>query len=177
MEGITPEAVDQGRDLLAEGYQTYVIDDAELERVLNNYPDLWPDHNADPEKIFVGCPHLTNYQLHWATGKIKKGLTDAGMSKPALPVFLFAGMKVKNGFIKKHPEDAKYLEEIGVNIALQCPMMYMQTPIQDQELVVTNSNKCRVYSTARFFFDDNLIKIITTGKLPKDYLEKKPEND
>ena len=177
MEGITPEAVDQGRDLLSEGYQTYVIDDAELKRVFDNYPDLWPEHNKGPEKIFVGCPHLTNYQLHWATGKLKKALTDAGISKPALPVFFFAGRKVKNAFIKKHPEDAKYLEEIGVNIALQCPMMYMQTPIQDQELVVTNSNKCRVYSTARFFFDDALIKIVTTGKLPKDYLKEEPKND
>jgi len=99
------------------------------------------------------------------------------MSKPALPIFLFAGKKVKNAFIERYPEDAKYLEDIGVNVAFQCPMLYLQTPIQDQELVVTNSNKCRVYSTARFFFDDNLIKIVTTGKLPKDYLEKKPEND
>ena len=56
-------------------------------------------------------------------------------------------------------------------------MLYLQTPIQDQELIVTNSNKCRVYSTARFFFDDNLIKIVTTGKLPKDYLKEEPKND
>ena len=177
MEGITPEAVEQGRDLLAEGYQTYVIDDAELDRVFNNYPDLWPNHNADPEKLFVGCPHLSVSQLHWATGKLRTALTGVDMSKPALPVFLFAGKKVKNGFIERYPEDAKYLEEIGVNIALQCPMLYLQTPLQDKELIVTNSNKCRVYSTARFFFDDAMMKIVTTGKLPKDYLEAKPEND
>jgi len=154
-----------------------VIDDAELNRVFNNYPDLWPDHNKGPEKLFVGCPHLTVAQLHWATGKIKTALTDAGLSKPALPIFLFAGKKVKNAFIERYSEDAKYLEEIGVNVAFQCPMLYLQTPIQDQELIVTNSNKCRVYSTARFFFDDNLIKIVTTGKLPKDYLKEEPKND
>ena len=177
MEGITPEAIDQGRDLLVKDYQTYVIDDAELDHVFKNYPDLWPDHNADPEKLFVGCPHLSVSQLHWATEKIKTALTDAGISKPGLPIFLFAGKKVKTAFVERYPEDAKYLEEIGVNIALQCPMLYLQTPIQDQELVVTNSNKCRVYSTARFFFDDTMMKIVTTGKIPKNYLEVKPEND
>jgi|APSaa5957512535_1039671.scaffolds.fasta_scaffold16410_2 predicted aconitase len=176
-EGLSPEAVEQGRDLLVKGYQTYVIDDAELKRVFDNYPDLWPDHNKGPEKIFVGCPHLTVDQLHWATGKIKKGLTGADMSKPSLPLFLFTGRKMKNAFIEKHPEDAKYLDDIGVKIALQCPMMYLQTPIQDQELIVTNSNKCRVYSTARFFFDDKLINIVRTGKLPKDYVNEEPEND
>ncbi len=70
------------------------------------------------------------------------------------------------------PKEAKYLEECGVNIAYNCPMMYLQTPKQDEELIVTSSNKCRVYSTARFFFGDNLIKIITTGKLPPQYLEE-----
>jgi hypothetical protein len=99
------------------------------------------------------------------------------MSKPSLPLFLFTGRKMKNAFIEKHPEDAKYLDDIGVKIALQCPMMYLQTPIQDQELIVTNSNKCRVYSTARFFFDDKLINIVRTGKLPKDYVNEEPEND
>ena len=176
-EGLSPEAIDQGRDLLVENYQTYVIDDAELDRVFNNYPDLWPDHNADPEKLFVGCPHLTVAQLHWAAGKLKTGLTDAGMSKPALPIFLFAGKKVKNAFIERYPEDAKYLEDIGVNVAFQCPMLYLQTPIQDQELVVTNSNKCRVYSTARFFFDDSLMKVLTTGKLAPEYLKEQSKDD
>ena len=177
MEGITPEAIDQGRDLLVEGYQTYVIDDAELERIFNQYPDLWPDHTKAPEKLFVGCPHLTLDQIRWATDKIEKGLTEAGLSKPALPVFLFAGKKVRDHFAEKYPEKAKYLQDIGVIITHQCPMMYLTTPLQSEELVVTNSNKCRVYSTARFFFDDALIKVMTTGKISKDYVTETPEND
>ena len=34
------------------------------------------------------------------------------------------------------------------------------------ELVATNSNKTRVYTTARFFLDNDLTHIIVTGNLP-----------
>ena len=43
IENLTPEAVEQGESLIAEGAQTYVIDDAELERVYKNYPVMWKD--------------------------------------------------------------------------------------------------------------------------------------
>lgn len=38
IENLTPEAVEQGAYLLKENVQTYVIDDAELERVRKSYP-------------------------------------------------------------------------------------------------------------------------------------------
>lgn len=38
VEGITPEAVEQGRALVRENAQTYVIDDAELQRIYESYP-------------------------------------------------------------------------------------------------------------------------------------------
>jgi hypothetical protein len=34
-------------------------------------------------------------------------------------------------------------------------------------LIVTNSNKTRVYSTARFFPDFELMQIVATGEIPK----------
>ena len=37
VEGITLEAIADERNLLRDGYQTYIIDDAELERIVNNY--------------------------------------------------------------------------------------------------------------------------------------------
>jgi predicted aconitase len=177
VEGVTPEAKEKGQDILVEDYQTYVIDDAELERIFNDYPDLWPDHNKGPEKLFVGCPHLTVEQLRFASEKIETGLNQAGISKPAIPVYLFAGKKVRDVFVKRYPKEAKYLEDCDVNITHNCPMMYLQTPKQSEELIVTNSNKCRVYSTARFFFGDSLMKVVTTGKLPPQYLEEDSEYD
>ena len=64
VENITPDAIDQGRDLLVEGYQTYVIDDAEIDRVRKAYPNLWSQKDAKPTRAFVGCPHNSFHQLY-----------------------------------------------------------------------------------------------------------------
>jgi predicted aconitase len=56
MEGVTPEAKEKGRYLLREGYQTYVIDDAELCRIYKTYPNLWKDKHGTPQRVFLGCP-------------------------------------------------------------------------------------------------------------------------
>ena len=56
-----------GEDLIVENAKTYVIDDAELERVYKNYPVIWKDKNATPKLCFIGCPHLSFEQLgEWA---------------------------------------------------------------------------------------------------------------
>ena len=54
IENLTPEAVELGESLIAEGAKEYVIDDAELERVKNNYPVIWKNANAKPKLCFVG---------------------------------------------------------------------------------------------------------------------------
>lgn len=41
VEGITPEAIQQGRELLVEEPNVYIIDDAELKRVYDSYPVIW----------------------------------------------------------------------------------------------------------------------------------------
>jgi predicted aconitase len=166
MEGVTPDALDSGRELLQEGYQTYVIDDAELERVYQSYPDLWPDKNARPQRVFIGCPHSTLGQLKWWGAHIVEALEKAGQDKVGCPTYLFAYKGVVDHFKKKNPDLAKKLAEYGVVITLNCPMMYLSTPLEADELVATNSNKTRVYTTARFFLDDDLTHIIVTGELP-----------
>ena len=49
IENLTPEAKEQGAGLIAEGAKVYVIDDAELERVKNNYPVMWKNPAAKPK--------------------------------------------------------------------------------------------------------------------------------
>lgn len=41
VEGITPEAVEQGESLIKENAKVYTIDDAELQRVYDSYPVIW----------------------------------------------------------------------------------------------------------------------------------------
>jgi predicted aconitase len=166
MEGVTPDALDKGRDLLKEGYQTYVIDDAELQRVYNSYPDLWPDKNAKPQRVFIGCPHNTLAQLEWWGAHIVDALEKAGKDKVAVPTHLFAYKGVVDELEQKKPELAKKMADYGIVTALNCPMMYLSTPLEADELVATNSNKTRVYTTARFFLDDELTHIVVTGEIP-----------
>lgn len=166
MEGITPEAVEKGRDLLADGYQTYVIDDAELARIYNSYPNLWKDKNADPQKVFLGCPHMTLEQVKEWADKIPKALEAAGLKKVKCPTYFFTSKFVFDHFEKKYPDAHKAIRETGTHLAINCPMMYLSTPGESEEYIATNSNKTRVYTTGRFFFDEDLLHIISIGKIP-----------
>jgi hypothetical protein len=79
---------------------------------------------------------------------------------------MFGSIYIKEAFEKKNPDVAKKLKGYGVSIPVSCPMMWCSTPVEGAERVATNSNKTRVYTTARFFFDDALTELIVTGKLP-----------
>ena len=166
IEGITPDAIEHGQELLQKDYQTYVIDDAELKRVYDNYPDLWEDQRARPERVFIGCPQCTVDQLRQWSERIVDGLKAAGKTKVACPTNLFASIFVKEAFEKKYPDLNQAMQETGTVIALNCPMMYLSTPLEADELIATNSNKTRVYTTARFFLDDDLMHIVVTGEIP-----------
>ena len=168
MEGVTPEAVDQGRALLVDGYKTYTIDDAELERIYSSYPNLWKDKQGTPQRVFLGCPHMTLGQMKEWGERIVAAMEKAGKDKVGVPTYMFGSIYVKKAFEEQNRETAKKLEGYGVSIPINCPMMWCSTPIEGAELVATNSNKTRVYTTARFFFDDELTELIVTGQLPKD---------
>ena len=70
VEGITPEAAEQKRALLAENPKVYVIDDAELKRVYDSYPVIWKNKDARPKLCFMGCPHMSMNQLISWTEKV-----------------------------------------------------------------------------------------------------------
>ena len=76
VENLTPDAVELGNSLLREDYKTYVIDDAEMERVKNGYPVMWENENAKPERCFIGCPHLSFNQIKGWTDRIEEGLKE-----------------------------------------------------------------------------------------------------
>jgi predicted aconitase len=169
VEGITPEAIEQGRDLLDEGYQTYVIDDAEMERVRKNYPNLWSKKDAKPTRAFIGCPHNSFHQLYdWST-KITLALTDRGQEKLSVPTYLFASPLVREHFEDKHPELVRDVKRAGVKFTNMCALMFAIMPgVGEKEFMVTNSNKAREYSSSRFFKDDDLLEVIISGEVPPE---------
>lgn len=164
VEGITPEAVAQGRDLLVDGYQTYTIDDAELDRVRQGYPVLWKRPDARPQRCFIGCPHLSLSQLHGWARRIPEALQEQGRKEVAVPTILCAAPEVLDRF-REEADAYTRLTAAGVRLTSICPLMYMNNPLSARRPVVTNSNKLRTYSTARFLPDEQVLATIVRGTI------------
>lgn len=162
IEGLTPEAVEKGEDLIIDGAKTYVIDDAELERVYSEYPIIWKDKDAKPKLCFMGCPHMSMQQLcDWAE-KLTNGLTAKGMEKVAIPTVFTTAPAVLKEFNKT--AFAEKLNKAGVVVSYICPLMYMNNPLSEKIPVITSSNKLRTYTSARYYTDDEILDQLLGGK-------------
>ena len=161
IENLTPEAVEQGRALVKEGAQVYVIDDAELQRVQDNYPVMWKKADAAPKLCFVGCPHMSLQQLKDWTVAVEEGLKASGNKKVLIPTVFTTAPAVKKEFEKT--EYAARLAATGVVLSYICPLMYMNNPLCGKMPVITCSNKLRTYTTARFYTEDEILDKITKG--------------
>ncbi|MCX7904437.1 MAG: aconitase X catalytic domain-containing protein [Caloramator sp.] len=162
VENITPEAVEMGRNLLVDGYKSYIIDDEEIKRVINSYPVMWKNINAKPKLCFIGCPHLSINQLYFWTERIIKALENIGQKKLKITTILCAPPDVIDAF-KRDEKTYNKLIQTGAKITYICPLMYMNNPLCANEAVITNSNKLRTYSTARFYLDDEILERIVRG--------------
>ena len=159
--GLTPEAKELGEALIAEGAKEYIIDDAELERVKNNYPVMWKNQDAKPKLCFIGCPHLSMQQLIDWTVKVEESLKASGNAKVLIPTVFTTAPAVKKEFEKT--EYAARLKATGVILSYICPLMYMNNPLAGKMPVITCSNKLRTYTTARFYTEDEILVKITKG--------------
>ncbi len=161
IDGLTPEAVELGEKLIADGAQTYVIDDAELERVKKSYPCIWKDPNATPKLCFVGCPHLSVKQLHDWTNALSYALAKEGKKKVVIPTVFTSALAVQAEF--KQTPDYQKLLDMGVVLSYICPLMYMNNPLCGKQPVITNSNKLRTYTSARYHTDAEILDILSKG--------------
>lgn len=165
IENLTPEAKNFGKKLLNKDVKTYVIDDAELERVYKSYPVMWKDKNAKPTLCFIGCPHLSYNQLVSWTNKIEQALKETKKRKIAVRTIMTTAPDVKEKFSKT--EEYKKLIAFGVKISSICPLMYTNNPIAGSKPIITNSNKLRTYSKSRYYKDEDILKIICGVKYGK----------
>ena len=159
IEHLTPEAVDMGESLIAEGAQTWVIDDETLEQVRKNYPVIWKDPAAAPKLCFVGCPHMSLNQLKDWTDAVEAGLAETGRQQVAVPTVFTAPTPVIREF-EKTPYAAR-LAKTGVVVSYICPLMYMNNPLCKSKAVITSSNKLRTYTSARYYTEADILGIIT----------------
>lgn len=158
---LTPEAKRLGEDLVKPDAKDYVIDDAELQRVKDNYPVIWKNKDAKPKLCFLGCPHMTLHQLEDWTEKLEKGLKENGHDKVLLPTVFTASVPVRKEFDKT--PYAEQLKQMGVVVSSICPLMYMDNPLCASMPVITSSNKLRTYTTARFYSNDEILEQLTKG--------------
>ena len=161
MDKLTPEAAELGESLICEGAQVYVIDDAELQRVQDNYPVIWKNPNAKPKLCFVGCPHMSLQQLQSWTERVEAGLKASGNKKVLIPTVFTTAPAVKKEFEKT--DYARRLQATGVILSDICPLMYMNNPLCGKMPVITCSNKLRTYTTARYYTEDEILEKITKG--------------
>lgn len=158
IENLTPEAKKFKEKIIRTDAKVYVIDDEELERVYKNYPVMWKNASAKPSLCFIGCPHLTFYQLNQWTEKIEENLKLSGKRKVCIRTVMTSAPDVVEKF--KETENYLKLKKFGVNISSICPLMYTNNPIAGSKPIITNSNKLRTYSKARYYKDDDIVKII-----------------
>ncbi len=161
IDNLTPEAVELGDKLIADGAKEYVIDDAELERVQREYPVVWKNPDSKPKLCFVGCPHLSLQQLKDWTDNIEAELNKNGKKKVCIPTVLTAAPKVLEAFNKT--DYAPRLKATGVITSYICPLMYMNNPLCKKMPVITSSNKLRTYTSARYYTDAEILSTITKG--------------
>ncbi len=161
VENLTPEAVEQGEKLICEGAKTYVIDDAELQRVYDGYPIIWKNKDAKPKLCFMGCPHMSLEQLKSWTIKLENALKQSSATKVVIPTVFTASPGVIKEFNKTGY--AERLAKTGVILSYICPLMYMNNPLSEKMPVITSSNKLRTYTSARYYTDDEILMQITKG--------------
>jgi len=167
VENVTPDAKEKGRNLLDDGYQTYVIDDDEQEGIRNTFENLWTRKDARPTHCFIGCPHNTFHEIyHW--GQI---MTDAlekrGQKKAAIPVVLFCANVVRDRLVEEEPLLVGKMKRAGMVFTNMCSVSYAgMKGFSERVFGVTNSAKTRNYSSLRYFPEDVLVEICCTGEIP-----------
>ena len=162
IENITPEAKELGTKLLKDNVKEYVIDDAELERIYKSYTIMWKKMDAKVHRCFIGCPHLTLKQLENWTDDIVNGLKKSGKKKLVIDTVLTSSPAV----IKEFQKEERYqkLLATGAHVSYICPLMYADNPISGKKVLMTNSNKLRTYTKARYFKDQEVLEMITGQK-------------
>jgi predicted aconitase len=169
VENVTPDAKKKGRDLLVEGYQTYVVDDAEIERIYNGYPNLWSRKDARPSLCFIGCPHNTYHEIYTWGVNVTEELQRRGQERVAIPIHLFCANPVRDHLLDEHPLLVRDMKRAGMTFSNMCALMFTGLKgYSETHFAVTNSNKARKYSSSRYYPDDILLEIVMTGEIPAD---------
>jgi predicted aconitase len=152
-----------------EGYQTYVIDDAEQARVLGNFPTEAEDRPEKPTVCFIGCPHNTYHEILTWGKNVTEAVEKRGLEKSAIPTLLFCANVVRDRLVEEEPLLVGAMKRAGMKFTNICTLSYCgMKGFSERMYAVTNSPKTRnYYPYVRYFTDETLVDIICTGEIPK----------
>lgn len=165
VENITPEAVEQGQELLLADHATCVLDDRKLQELKSAYDSRWATWTGKPDRCFVGCPHLSLRQLHWWADEIQGALEGRGQSRLAVETLMCTAPQVLRRFLAADEASGR-LARAGVKLGTTCVETLFEGDVIAGETVITNSNKLRAYAPAAFFPDETLLEIMVSGRMP-----------
>ena len=100
-------------------------------------------------------------QLKTWTVRVEGALQRTGQKKVVIPTVFTSAPAVIREFEKT--EYAARLKATGVIVSYICPLMFMNNPLCAKMPVITSSNKLRTYTTARYYTDKEILKLITKG--------------
>jgi len=129
--------------------------------VVSSYPVLWADMNAKPDRAFIGCPHASFNQLTEWTEIFEQALRESGQDKIVVDTIITSAPDVIARF--RGTEYYDRLLKTGVKVSHICPLMYMSNPLCAKKPIITNSNKLRTYSSARYVDDQELVNLVVKG--------------
>jgi len=164
VEGITPEAVEQGPDVLAADHRTCVIDEGALAGLTASYPVLWRDADARPQKCYLGCPHVSLAQIDWWARSIGAALRERAQAQVKVPTTLCAAPQTL-ARLRAAGSARRDLEAAGVRLSAGCPMQLFDNDLAAGSAIITNSTKLRTYTNARFFPDRRIVEILVGGEI------------
>lgn len=162
IDNLTPEAKRMGMTLIKQEAQEYIIDDQELERVYKSYPVIWKKKDKPGNLVFIGCPHLTIKQVRDWSNKIIKGLEETGHKKVVVRTIMTTSPYVLKIF-KNEPLYEEIISK-GVKITSICPLMYTNNPLTKLRRILTNSNKLRTYSHAKYLKNEDILNFVIGRK-------------
>ena len=121
---------------------------------------MWKE-GAKAKLVFIGCPHLSYNELTLWAENIVEAVGRQGRKKVAVRTVLTASPAVVKRFEAENAELKEKLYLTGARISSICPLMYTNNPLTKLQAIATNSNKLRTYSAARYYKDEEILKILS----------------
>jgi predicted aconitase len=159
----TPEAINQGKNLMAENPQVYIVDDEELADLALSYPSPWRKQKVKPAMCIIGYPQLNLHQVEYWTTVIFRGMKMHGKHKINTPTYLCVAPEVLAKFQTNYTLKTQ-VEEAGIQFTTMCPLAFLKNAKTAKKPVVTNSNVLRMNANVKYYDVSELTSIIATGR-------------